>query len=207
MKIKYLYSVFSGCALMLVAGLASATPVKWELVNVTLSHYDFETTQLSGSFIYDADLALGQRYSDVNITGSQLGSYSSGQSAEDAYSSPSNGEGWFFVGWSPVVEVPIFTGNYLFLSYATDLTSAGGVVGLIPGGTNGEFSGPGEVVCDVVEGCDGISTQQYTVVNDGPPDFGTSGYLVGSVVPIPATVWLFGSALAGLGWLKRKQAT
>lgn len=24
-------------------------------------------------------------------------------------------------------------------------------------------------------------------------------------VPIPATVWLFGSALAGLGWLKRKQ--
>jgi hypothetical protein len=27
-----------------------------------------------------------------------------------------------------------------------------------------------------------------------------------SVVPIPAAVWLFGSALAGLGWLRRKQA-
>jgi hypothetical protein len=26
-----------------------------------------------------------------------------------------------------------------------------------------------------------------------------------NVVPIPAAVWLFGSALAGLGWLKRKQ--
>lgn len=26
-----------------------------------------------------------------------------------------------------------------------------------------------------------------------------------SVVPIPAAVWLFGSALAGLGWMKRKQ--
>ncbi len=26
-----------------------------------------------------------------------------------------------------------------------------------------------------------------------------------SVVPIPAAVWLFGSALAGLGWLRRKQ--
>ena len=26
-----------------------------------------------------------------------------------------------------------------------------------------------------------------------------------SAVPIPAAVWLFGSALAGLGWLKRKQ--
>lgn len=26
-----------------------------------------------------------------------------------------------------------------------------------------------------------------------------------SVVPIPAAVWLFGSALAGLGWIRRKQ--
>ena len=29
--------------------------------------------------------------------------------------------------------------------------------------------------------------------------------VVVSAVPIPAAVWLFGSALAGLGWLKRKQ--
>ena len=27
-----------------------------------------------------------------------------------------------------------------------------------------------------------------------------------NVVPIPAAVWLFGSALAGLGWMRRKQA-
>jgi hypothetical protein len=27
-----------------------------------------------------------------------------------------------------------------------------------------------------------------------------------NVVPIPAAVWLFGSALAGLGWLRRKPA-
>lgn len=26
-----------------------------------------------------------------------------------------------------------------------------------------------------------------------------------SAVPVPAAVWLFGSALAGLGWLRRKQ--
>ena len=34
-----------------------------------------------------------------------------------------------------------------------------------------------------------------------------SGSIVGveiSVVPIPAAIWLFGSALAGLGWLRRK---
>jgi len=29
----------------------------------------------------------------------------------------------------------------------------------------------------------------------------------GNVVPIPAAVWLFGSALTGLGWIRRKQAT
>ena len=31
--------------------------------------------------------------------------------------------------------------------------------------------------------------------------------VVGAAVPIPAAVWLFGSALAGLGWLRRKQAS
>jgi hypothetical protein len=30
--------------------------------------------------------------------------------------------------------------------------------------------------------------------------------IVVSTVPIPATVWLFGSALAGLGWMRRKVA-
>jgi len=29
--------------------------------------------------------------------------------------------------------------------------------------------------------------------------------VVSNVVPLPAAVWLFGSALAGMGWLKRKQ--
>ncbi len=29
--------------------------------------------------------------------------------------------------------------------------------------------------------------------------------IVASVVPVPAAVWLFGSALAGLGWMRRKQ--
>ena len=29
--------------------------------------------------------------------------------------------------------------------------------------------------------------------------------MVGAAVPVPAAIWLFGSALAGLGWLRRKQ--
>ena len=35
------------------------------------------------------------------------------------------------------------------------------------------------------------------------PKFGT--YLVRATVPVPAAVWLFGSALAGLGWMSRRQ--
>lgn len=34
--------------------------------------------------------------------------------------------------------------------------------------------------------------------------YGLSQELTADVVPLPATVWLFGSALAGLGWLRRK---
>jgi hypothetical protein len=30
-------------------------------------------------------------------------------------------------------------------------------------------------------------------------------WIKSSVVPVPAAVWLFGSALAGLGWMRRKQ--
>ena len=39
---------------------------------------------------------------------------------------------------------------------------------------------------------------------------GNSGFILDDVVltavPVPAAVWLFGSALAGLGWVRRKQA-
>jgi hypothetical protein len=34
---------------------------------------------------------------------------------------------------------------------------------------------------------------------------GTPGTWTATAVPIPAAVWLFGSALAGLGWMRRKQ--
>jgi hypothetical protein len=36
-----------------------------------------------------------------------------------------------------------------------------------------------------------------------PPTFSITSAT--STVPVPAAVWLFGSALAGLGWLRRKQ--
>ena len=44
------------------------------------------------------------------------------------------------------------------------------------------------------------------IVGTGAP-FASLTNIVVSQVPIPAAAWLFGSALAGLGWLQRKQAT
>ena len=47
----------------------------------------------------------------------------------------------------------------------------------------------------------------FTLVSDGTHIHeGTGTFLVrSSVVPIPAAVWLFGSALAAMGWVRRKQ--
>jgi hypothetical protein len=45
-------------------------------------------------------------------------------------------------------------------------------------------------------------TNTYSA-NYSHENFGT--FLVQTAVPVPAAVWLFGSALAGLGWMKRKR--
>ncbi len=57
----------------------------------------------------------------------------------------------------------------------------------------------------------GLTVGTYNVNQEGYVDYvsmttsaGTDVYNF-SVVPIPAAAWLFGSALAGLGWLRRKQ--
>jgi len=64
-------------------------------------------------------------------------------------------------------------------------------------GTRREFGGDTVVVG--LENTGDISS----LVANGSPSFGT--YLVRTTVPVPAAVWLFGSALAGLGWFRRKQ--
>ena len=79
--------------------------------------------------------------------------------------------------------VPLAGAPALALSFAAPLTHAGGLI---------TIGGGGEAICGdecaiPVSGLRNISSGQI------------------SAVPVPAAVWLFGSALAGLGWLKRKQ--
>ena len=68
-------------------------------------------------------------------------------------------------------------GCTLDLSYQEFLTNAGGTVGFIIGIEANSFF-----------------DQERSI---------SSGNL--TAVPIPAAVWLFGSALAGLGWMRRRQ--
>ena len=74
--------------------------------------------------------------------------------------------------------------RYLNLDFSSSLTNAGGIVGVTGS----------ETVDGFFYGALGFNTRSIV-----------SGTLVGTVVPLPAAVWLFASALAGLGWMRRKQ--
>ncbi|MGI9318021.1 MAG: VPLPA-CTERM sorting domain-containing protein [bacterium] len=50
-----------------------------------------------------------------------------------------------------------------------------------------------------------VDRVEFTSLGSTPNPFGIDELNV-NVVPIPAAVWLFGSALAGLGWMRRKPA-
>jgi hypothetical protein len=49
-------------------------------------------------------------------------------------------------------------------------------------------------------------SSEFNSTIGGPIDWGADANFAVSVVPIPAAAWLFGSALAGLGWFRRKTA-
>ena len=182
---------------------AAAAPVTWVLDGVTFASsevqgpgpYDGVAT---GRFTYDADT---NTYSDVSITttGSGIwGTDNCGDSAlcgtyiraTDLYA-PLTATS---LQITPTASDPIdSTGYYgISLQFVSALTNAGGTVQLFTaGGTDGEG------ICKnsdcLPEGAAGVTAFR-----------GFSGGSV-SAIPVPAAVWLFGSALAGLGWMRRKQ--
>ena len=70
------------------------------------------------------------------------------------------------------------------LLFSSALTGAGGNINFL--------SSTHEIFYEVCSGCQGFSRNLV------------AGQV--SAVPVPAAIWLFGSALAGLGWLRKKQA-
>jgi hypothetical protein len=184
---------------------ANAAPVTWVLDDVTFASsevqgpgpYDGVAT---GSFTYDADT---NTFSNVNITTTGSGIWGTGNCgnsvlcgtyirATDLYA-PLTATS---LQITPTASDPVdSTGYYgISLQFVSALTNAGGTVQLFTsGGTDGEG------VCKnpdcLPEGAAGVTAFR-----------GFSGGSV-SAVPVPAAVWLFGSALAGLGWMRRKQAS
>lgn len=142
--------------------------------------WTIEDAAINGGFTYDA---ATNTYSDVYISSVfyEFISYS------DSYLPPFVLENGLLDGNTSTslgaYTIYDFYGNFLLqLNFATALTNAGGEVSLLPTSSEAEYGAFG-----------------------GPYEyFFTSGTV--SAVPVPAAVWLFGSALAGLGWIRRKQA-
>lgn len=211
--------------LVLAAGPAFAVPVQWAFQDVVFD----DGATLSGSFIFDedsdtvillADSWVQPFYSDIEIntgypnngepenldnaffyaeTGSFDGWVGTGQYGEsldysanpqpEPYGAPltvQNGLILDMVQYSSICALAIggYCDRYLRLDFDSPLTNAGGVINL-----------SGEEFVDWTDGVNYASNTRSIV----------SGTLVGSAaVPIPAAAWLFGSALVGLGFLRRR---
>jgi hypothetical protein len=163
--------------LLLTCGPAWAMPVTWSVDML----FDNGETAL-GAFDYDADT---NTYSNISIIWDHSLSGSSPTTEfgfiHPYFPLPPSSEGVMFgEGASCCHQVGL---NFRF---GTSLTNSGGVILL----DSASSAGNGIFVMN----SNGTGSLNWEI---------TSGTV--SAVPIPAAVWLLGSALAGLGWLRRKQ--
>lgn len=85
----------------------------------------------------------------------------------------------------------------------TETNGAMNTSGLLSAGNAGSFFVEGFLAAT-----SDVGIQSVTISTNNSGDFFEVDHLqvATSIVPVPAAVWLFGSALAGLGWMRRKQA-
>ena len=165
--------------LLLLPGLSVAAPLTWTINNLTLSNGG----TITGSFDYDAGTDV---LSNINIVSTAYG---------DSFAiTDANVDSADFCPPEPfcgidTVEFVVYPTSRLVrdIGFYLDapLTNSGGVVSI-----NTAF----DVRHDNLTGDHDEINLQYP----------TTATL--SAVPVPAAVWLFGSALAGLGWLRRGTA-
>ncbi|MGI9341883.1 MAG: hypothetical protein ACR2QV_03490 [Gammaproteobacteria bacterium] len=166
---------------MSLISAAEAAPVTWTLQNVVFKSGGTAT----GSFVYDVDTST---YSSISITTSPfmlLGTTYT-EIAENPLSDAS-----FLLSHRFDVRQP---GDLMvfFLDFESDLTNAGGTVGLSTS----------------------VATEAYCFDASVLPCLTETGRIIDPIanasvfalVPIPAAAWLFGSALGLLGWARCKKA-
>jgi hypothetical protein len=163
-------------ALLVFSVVANAAPVTWTLNNVLLQ----DGGEITGSFDYNAVTDI---MSNVNITSTAYsGSFTINDSnISRVYFCPEivcNIDTVDLFADSELSEVARNVGLYL----AGPLTNSGGAI-------------------EIVTVYDALYEEDWgwREVNLLYPTTATI-----SGVPIPAAAWLFGSALAGLGWMRRK---
>jgi hypothetical protein len=111
--------------------------------------------------------------------------------------------------WGPGCGAAVIMEKIDGNSFAISSFDAGGYYGVDFGGT---ISGGATADLSAAIGTgDWLQLEQFQVYSYCSGPFGCGEYdvylddIVVSAVPVPAAAWLFGSALAGLGWLRRKQ--
>jgi hypothetical protein len=179
-----LFKIFSALVLgLLFMQSAVATPVTWTLNGVTFS----DDTTASGSFTYDADLNI---YTNVEIT-TTFNDWPDGAVPYtfeyEVHDSGVISDTQLYVQdlYTLQTDPVLITKSYaLLIDFDQPLTNGGGEVALV--GAIKDF-------------------QEYAEFSMTGGD--QAAIVAGTVtaVPVPAAIWLFGSALAGLGWMRRKQ--
>lgn len=191
-------------SLLLISGAASAVPVRWVFDGVTFEEQvldiNFRPTgeiytgaALTGSFVYDADT---NAYSDINIIAdpwqsARLASFGAWSYTGNDYtyegpsiSSPSSTAVILRQGFAFAFG---FSHMELSLLFASGLTNSGGTIFL--------DTYPGSY--------DRFNSQDVFIADRAI----VGGTVIGTVVPLPAALWLFASGLGLLGWFRRKRTS
>ena len=180
--------IFICFGLALFASAASAVQLTWTLDNVVFqSAITGDVGTATGSFDYDADT---DTYSNINIVTSGWTDANDVQALEHEFYTDS------------------YSVNYDYPYQKTDIWNYDeNVVRLTR-----YDEGIGELGWMIMDFSDapltnagGISHLRDGLINGDGGVFAwfVTGSVQASVVPIPAAVWLFASALAGLGWFRR----
>ncbi len=183
-KLEYLFGLL---AVTVLSVTATAAPVTWTINNATVfSNISYDTATFYGSFNYDADT---NTYSNLNIKAEIFVN----QGRDDWYH---DGDVYILAGPFNVSlpgsatqlnakhsYPPYGYDTFLTLNFGSALTGAGGTVAI----TSGTIVGTLDFYSETDESA-------YLL----------PGATVSAAVPVPAAVWLFASALAGLGWMRRK---
>lgn len=189
---------------LIISHTAFAVPVQWTLQDVYLEGIG---SQISGSFVFDADVPVPSQSdclaawpdSEICMSGGYL---DFNIDVENFYIGNSGPE------WSPATGAyidnteygPGPAGYYDFQRVMT--VWSGGDAGNLGTHIRLIFAEPGLGNAGgvlEVSGC--YYSQRYLGC---AYDIAPGGTIVGTVVPIPAAVWLFASGLLALGWRSKK---